>query len=223
MVLLTVIAVATLLVAVVGATFAYFTASVQNDANMNENTGNTSIKTGQVANTTVVNNIEGAAGSFTATQVYPGHKEVAALQVTANGPQGAKTGVQFRYTVTENGLGDNVNVYLYKSATKIETTENYFECTQNATPVEGSSTGEVRYTETCQDKSVGTLVKKTTLTAGEQNIILGNDTIVNSVADTDETMYYYIVVEFENKDASQNSVMNTTLTGKVTVEAAPAE
>ncbi len=223
MVLLTVIAVATLLVAVVGATFAYFTASVQTASGMDENTGNTNITTGKVANTTVVNNVDGAAGSFTATQVFPGHKEVAALQVTANGDQGAKTGVQFRYTVTENGLGDNVNVYLYKSATKIETTANYFECNQVATPVEGSATGEVRYTETCQDKSVGTLVKKTTLTGGAQNVVLGTDTIVNATANTDETMYYYVVVEFANKDIDQGSAMNATLTGKVTVEAAPAE
>ena len=215
-ILLTVIAVATLLVAVVGATFAYFTATIQDDRTADNGNGSTNITAGQVANTTVVANVEGAAGKFTATDVYPGHKEVAALQVSATGAAGSKTVVDFEYDVTTNDLGaSNVKVSLYKSTTKIETTENYFACQHKVETVDN----ENRYSETCTDKSVGTLVKETTLTGGAQKVVLGQDTITTTAADTEETVYYYVVVEFVN-NGDQNAVMGKTLAGTVSVKPA---
>lgn len=215
-ILLTVIAVATLLVAVVGATFAYFTATIQDDRTADNGNGSTNITAGQVANTTVVANVEGAAGKFTATDVYPGHKEVAALQVSATGAAGSKTVVDFEYDVTTNDLGaSNVKVSLYKSTTKIETTENYFACQHKVETVDS----ENRYSETCTDKSVGTLVKETTLTGGAQKVVLGQDTITTTAADTEETVYYYVVVEFVN-NGDQNAVMGKTLAGTVSVKPA---
>lgn len=215
-ILLTVIAVATLLVAVVGATFAYFTATIQDDRTADNGNGSTNITAGQVANTTVVANVEGAAGKFTATDVYPGHKEVAALQVSATGAAGSKTVVDFEYDVTTNDLGaSNVKVSLYKSTTKIETTENYFACQHKVETVDN----ENRYSETCTDKSVGTLVKETTLTGGAQKVVLGQDTITTTAADTEETVYYYVVVEFVN-NGNQDTVMGKSLAGTVSVKPA---
>ena len=55
-VLLTVIALATLLVAVVGATFAFFTATVKDERTGDGDAGKTNITAGSVASTTVVGN-----------------------------------------------------------------------------------------------------------------------------------------------------------------------
>lgn len=231
MVLLTVIAVATLLVAVVGATFAYFTASIQDDRNDAGGQGNTNITTGQVANNTVVANIEGSAGSFTASAVYPGHKEVAAMSITTNGALGSKTGVSFKYAVETNTIGTAVKVSLYKNTTPVAigTEGNYFNCTQNVVPVtgeDGQSTGEVRYNETCSvaETTLGTLVTSSThnLKGGAEDLVIATDVLTTAVADTDETTYYYVVVEFEDTDVDQSAAMNSTLAGKVTVEAVPA-
>jgi len=218
MVLLTVIAVATLLVAVVGATFAFFASSVQDNrlADESGNKGTTNVTTANMSSNTniVVANIDKAAGSFTAENVYPGHKEVAELQVTARGAANSKTTVDFTYDVTTNDLGaSNVKVSLYKSTTLIPTTENYFACEQKVETVDG----ENRYSETCAEKSVGTLVKETILTGGAQKVTLGQDSITTTAADTDETVYYYVVVEFVNQSESQNAVMGKTLEGTVSV------
>ena len=213
-ILLTVIAIATLLVAVVGATFAYFTATITDNRNTDPDAGKTNISAGQVANSTIVANVEGAAGKFTAENVYPGHKEVAALQVTARGAANSKTTVDFTYDVTTNDLGaSNVKVSLYKSTTLIPTTENYFACEQKVETVDG----ENRYSETCAEKSVGTLVKETILTGGAQKVTLGQDSITTTAANTDETVYYYVVVEFVNQNADQNAVMGKTLEGTISV------
>ena len=66
MVLLTVIAIATLLVAVVGATFAYFTATVKDERTPSESDGTANITAVSVAKTTIVGDVSNAAGKFTA-------------------------------------------------------------------------------------------------------------------------------------------------------------
>ena len=116
MVLLTVIAVATLLVAVVGATFAYFTASIQNDYNDQGNNGTANISSGSVgSNTTVVAEVDGQAGSFEATDVYPGHKEVAALKVTVEGDTAQS--IDITYSPTTNDFPDgSITLKVYKGA-----------------------------------------------------------------------------------------------------------
>lgn len=218
-ILLTVIAIATLLVAVVGATFAYFTATIQDNRTADDGNGSTNVSTGRVANTTVVANVEGAAGKFTATDVYPGHKEVAALQVTAtsSNSEASTTKVQFTYDVTTNELGDNAKISLYKSETLIPTTENYFACTKKT--AEGTADGAVNYFEECDStKLVGDIIGTAkTITGDGTTVDLGTDTISTT---SSKTVYYYVVVEFENKNESQNDVMGKTLTGTVSVKAA---
>lgn len=216
-ILLTVIAVATLLVAVVGATFAYFTASITDDRTSGDGNGNTSLQTGQIPSSTVVANVSGSAGSFTASDIYPGHKEVAAMSVEATGAN-SKTGVTFNYNITENGLGDNVKVSLYKSTTEVQTgTSNYFNCSKKT----GTAGDDSTFFEECTgtETSLGTKVKEVTLTNGAQTITLGNDTISVGASETSKKVYYYVVVEFVNKQESQNSVMSTKLAGQVTVAA----
>ena len=116
MILLTVIAVATLLVAVVGATFAYFTASITNEYNGQDDNGKANISAGSVSGATVVGVVDGEAGSFEATGVYPGHKEVAALKVNATENNSQPTKINITYKPTENGFADNnIKITVYKS------------------------------------------------------------------------------------------------------------
>ncbi len=226
-ILLTVIAVATLLVAVVGATFAYFTATVTDNRNTDADSGKTNLTTSNVAGTTTVANVDGEAGKFTKADIYPGHKEVAALSVTASGEEGSKSIVDIIYDITENGLGaDNVKVRVYRSTTArnigADNTTNFFGCAAQTEPADDGTT---HFFETCtvtndnEAASLGTLVNEVTLTGGVQsNLKLATETI--TVGTTDTTNYYYVVVEFVNQDKDQNDVMNTTLTGTIKVQAA---
>lgn len=224
MVLLTVIAVATLLVAVVGATFAFFTANVQQNRTEAGGQGETNVTTAKVASTTTVANVSGEAGKFTATEVYPGHKEVAALQIGATSDDttvASSSRFQIIYDVTENTLKDNVTVTLYRTTTQqnIGENNNFFNCQPSTTKVEESN--ETRFTETCDatPAGFGTAVATKTLKAagGAEQIVLSNEKIDLAVGEASKTYYYYVVVEFVNKDASQNDVMGTTLNGTINV------
>ena len=107
MVLLTVIAVATLLVAVVGATFAYFSITTTNNfGGGTADQGKTNITASDAAKADAITITESSnAGSFTETGVYPGHKEVAAIKVNAKSAQGTVPNVKITYNTTKNDNG----------------------------------------------------------------------------------------------------------------------
>ena len=223
MILLTVIAVATLLVAVVGATFAYFTASIQNDYNGQGSNGSANISSGSVgSNTTVVAEVDGQAGSFEATDVYPGHKEVAALKVTVTGSSAQK--IDITYTPSENTFpDDNIVVKVYKSGGSVDIGEggNYFNC-QKQTGTEGDTQ---TFFEKCDDteSGLGTPLGTHNLTQSDvgQTIVIGQDTITG-VEDPGTTQVYYVVVEFVNKDSeAQDTAQSKTLDGDISVRLTP--
>ena len=82
-IMITIILVVTIVVFSVG-TYAYFAVSFHDTRT--ENKGNTtSLKTCELAEATTISNIPNSIGSFTSTNIFPGHKEVASLSVTANG------------------------------------------------------------------------------------------------------------------------------------------
>jgi len=222
MVLLTVIAVATLLVAVVGATFAYFTATITDNRPDDTNNGTTKVNAGSVAGATVVGTVEGAAGSFEVTDVYPGHKEVAALQVNVTDDNNRSSKVNIMYDATTNGFPkDSIKLTVYKNETKVSTDgeENYFKCEK----VTGTAGDDTTFYENCTvaESTLGTKVKETLLDTGaSSNLVLATDTITGSAA-PGKTVYYYVVAEYVNKDnASQNADFNKALDGKVTVKLA---
>lgn len=223
MVLLTVIAVATLLVAVVGATFAYFTASINQDRTEEGGKGQTQITTGKIASTTVVANVDGEAGKFTAENVYPGHKEVAALKITATSDNTEATSsskYNITYNVTKNELGQDVKVTLYRSETPLSIGEdgNFFNCTATSETVEG----EVRFKETCDEipTTWGTAVATKTLSgATSESLVIANESIDLAIGEATKTYNYYVVVEFVNS-GEQNALMGKALTGTINVEPA---
>ena len=233
MVLLTVIAVATLLVAVVGATFAYFTATVQDTRGTESGEGKTSVTAGSVASTTIVSNPETSIGKFTANDVYPGHREVAGMKVSVSnsGEQEITTNtkVNIVYDVTNNGFQDGeIEVNVFRATSDLELTENYFECSHKVTP--DGEENEQHFSETCSKEvdsltSLGQETKKLTtqpvkLSGNKEKKILVTDSIEAAGASTTTNVYYYVVVEFKDTDKSQNASMNAKLEGTVSVEAA---
>ena len=219
MVLLTVIAVATLLVAVVGATFAYFTASITNNYNDQGSNGTANISSGSVgSNTTVVAEVDGQAGSFEATDVYPGHKEVAALKVTVEGDTAQS--IDITYSPTSNNFPDGsitLKVYKGTGSENIGEEGNYFQCEAKT----GTSGGSQTFYEECtvQESTLGSQIGTThNLTQAEagSTVVLATDSL------TSETGTYYVVVEFVNNPGeSQDTAQSKTLDGDISVRLTP--
>jgi len=194
----------------IGGSYAYFSV-ILND-NREEN--NTIVNVEHLPDAVVISNIEKSAGSFTATDIYPGHREVASLSVGASGKRGTSANFQIVYDVEENELGNHIKTYVYQSDTPIETTANYFACEKKFTQSEENT----RYYETCQEKNLGTLIQETTLIGGKEKVVIGKDNVVVTTSDGETNKYYYVVVEFVNESSSQNEDMNKTLQGKINVE-----
>ena len=227
-VLLTVIASATLLVAMVGATFAFFTATVK-DERGDGDAGKTNITAGSVASTTVVGNVENAAGKFTATGVYPGHKEVAGLSVKVSNSgeeQSTDTNFEIIYNVETNSFQkDEIQVNVYRADEDLTLTD-YFGCTHSDAVQEGN---EVHFTETCtkseaelEGLGATKITKEPIKLAGDaqKDLVLVKDDIKDVGASHSVTKYYYVVVEFTDTKGDQNTSMNAELSGTISVRAA---
>lgn len=207
-VLLTVIAVATLLVAVVGATFAYFTATSNNTGT---GTGAVDAATPQVADSAALD----TNTSKSSDPYYPGTINYATATVSANKADTVNTNVALdvKYEITGSvtiptELGSDVTWTLYRSTTEIDPvivadscgasahvdgtgTKYYQECALNskftATPAEGETKPVVVKTGTTSDASIsdtGTLTTGTGATGGQ-------------------TVYYYLVVSYANKQDAE--------------------
>lgn len=228
MVLLTVIAAATLLVAMVGATFAFFTATVKDERQEGSGQGTTSITAGSVAHSTVIGNVSNAAGKFEATGVYPGHKEVAGLSVEVTNDSETSTDTSFEiiYDVEKNGFAkDEIEVNVYRADSDLNL-DGFFGCSHSEA---NQADNEVRFSETCtkseQDLTNLGAEKITSQTiklsgGAQKDLVLAKDHIQDVGASHSETKYYYVVVEFKNNEASQNASMNAELNGTISVRAA---
>ena len=161
MVLLTVIAVATLLVAVVGATFAYFSISTTNNfGGGTSDQGKTNITASDAEKADQITIAQASnAGSFTAEGVYPGHKEVAAIKVTAKSAQNTAPSVKITYNTTTNDFEDgSLKISLYRKDTEETVSSTYFQCTKQSV--------EQKLYETCakDESALGTSLVSTNIT-----------------------------------------------------------
>ena len=217
-ILLTVIAVATLLVAVVGATFAYFTASTA---------GSGDNSTGTV-NTATVGNVTLALGDQTNDTVmdYPGGKAVVALSVTPTKGGSDTNNYNVTYNVTGtidttalNGSDSEITYTLYRVSST--TAASISDPVQSCSLVQDTTTelGKTHYYyEDCAiDKNItgGTVVDSGTITNHASATQVRTDALENSTTGT--TYYYYLVVEYANEEAPQNEdkgkAITITLTG----------
>lgn len=217
MVLLTVIAVATLLVAVVGATFAYFSITTTNNFGGGaSDQGKTNITASDAANADAITITESSnAGSFTETGVYPGHKEVAAIKVNAKSAQGTVPSIKITYNTTKNEFADgSLKISLYKKNTEVTIGENYFACTKKSV----NSRLYEECTNDTDNSDLGTEVTTVNLLQATTAYTLTASNAVN-VSTTGADTFYYVVVEFIDTNADQNEgASGKVLNGQVKVE-----
>ena len=169
---LSVIAVATLLTAVIGTTFAYFTASVTTD---NSGNSNTTVKTKTIAGA-----VMDMGSKIEATGVYPGYKTVKPVTVVGSGADDAQA-ANATITITPNlgAFASDVTWKLYKSSTAIT-------CTSS--PV---TTGAQYYDDA-----------NCTIPTGAEVVIDNGAAAVKTldvVVEHDTKDSYYLVVEYANK------------------------
>ena len=204
-ILLTVIAVATLLVAVVGATFAYFTATTTSTGDQNE----------QEMTTATVNNIElttGTVDSFNKID-YPGGVMVVGLQVTASGGD-AELAFQLNGEIN-NGTNTELTYSVYESSNEVDTANLVTGCTLN-TSYEGTA-GHYSYGDSCVVGSLGTAVlEDQTAANGQTTVTVPSEKLTATTSG--QSTYYYLVVKYpESGDDTQNTdqgkIISASLTG----------
>ena len=222
-ILLTVIAVATLLVAVVGATFAYFTATTTGDSADGEAETGTATSVGGVQLTMTTTTGD-------ADMAYPGGYVVAGASVAA-----ANSDDNNNYTTTfdlngtiTNNTGTALKWYVYEVPAAIDDPIVADSCKRQ----EDSTTdpGNTRYWYTgCQladgIDTIGEAIKDGTVpaatgegltTPGTATIKVENE-VLEPTAGASATTFYYLVVEYPN-DASnpQDADQGKTITAKLT-------
>ena len=219
-ILLTVIAVATLLVAVVGATFAYFTASTAPDGNASP--GN--VTTATVGNVTLK---LGNQTSDSTQMNYPGGKAVVALSVTPTKGESDTNNYNVTYNVTGtidttalNGSDSQITYTLYRvsstAAASISDPVQKCSLVKDTTSEPGKTH---YYYESCAiDTNItsGTPVDNGTITDHSAATQVVTDALETSTIDT--TYYYYLVVEYANdeeaaQDEDQGKTIQISLTG----------
>ena len=213
-VLLTVIGVATLLVALVGATFAYFTATVsQNTAN-----GTVDVTTSTLAALEMTSYKQDARVS---NAVYPGWAGYQAIQVKATGNAGDKA----NYTLTlDPTVASEFNEDIKYSICKVDDTttainESGLATTFNYAPgtvsTQGSTTTETHY---WIDGATATLPASGCTAIGSANSTLSNsdiDVASNKeivVAGTGTYDIYYIVYKYTNNTEAAQAAQNKQFT-----------
>lgn len=199
-ILLTVIAIATLLVAVVGATFAYFTATVTTKENDNA---------GATFNSARLANIEFKYGnSITPTgAIYPGFADAKEMVLTVKCPAGSGDNcadTKAKLTVTDTGLSDfkgDLTWAIYKSTSSISAVSgalpNAGLC-KNVNHIPGTNTADKDHptwfytTHDCPSAltSLGDPIMSST------NGIKTLDLTLNA----SKTEYYYLFVDYVNKE-----------------------
>lgn len=205
MILLTVIAVATLLIAVVGATFAYFTAST----NLTNGTQRSTATTSQLSDV----GLTVTADLSYESMGYPGGFSIVGVKAEAS--KGATDTHDYRisYNVDmefTNATGTALTWKLYEKSTQLTNADS---CTlQENTETEG----ETHYWYTCTTSNdYGTEVQSGTVAAGASATRVSTTTL--ETLDTSNSTYYYLVVNYPNDDAANQYTAdgNKTIESKI--------
>lgn len=214
-VLLTVIAVATLLVAVVGATFAYFTATTEATGNA----GTVDTSTTKVSGVTMT--LAPLSASYSKLE-YPGGYAYSGAKVTLAKTDATDTkeyNVSYKIKMefkNETKTALTWTLYRADSATEIA---NAKTCeVSNTAPTEGAVEGAIYYQYNCTGTNTyGTQVQTGTIaaeTATASEVI----TTASQTQATDATTgaYYYLVVDYPNsgnQNDDQGKAISASITG----------
>ena len=196
MVLLTVIAVATLLVAVVGATFAYFTAQ-------STTTGNET--------TTSATTRELAALSWTAgtdkgesPSIYPGYMAYQSYELSATGKGTANYKLTLDATVAEGfnaGEPNDLTYSIYKTTSeKPEYTSLFQPGTEDVQTAENTTTYKITGAG-FTSSSLTPVIEDQPLTTGSEQQIVANASI-----NAGSNEYYVLVINFVDSNGEQNTL-----------------
>lgn len=191
-ILLTVIAIATLLVAVVGATFAYFTANVTTTGDTN---GENKATVTTYALTSATMN---AGNKVQETNVYPGFKTVKYVTITGTCPNGATTcnGVDAEIVVTptiDEAFGNDVTWTLYEGT---DNSTDEVTCTGSNNPVTNDHQYSANYT--CEiPENLGIAIATSSDKAGPK---IASVSVTGGFAKT-----YYLVVEYANNETENQN------------------
>lgn len=201
MVLLTVIAVATLLVAVVGATFAYFTATVDTTGN---NT-TTTVKTAQIASVSWVADTNKGASPVQ----YPGYMAYQAYTLSANGDDAAVSNYKLTLDATvDTELAGAVEYTVYSS----ETEPTYSSLFTAGT--ESNADNNYLISGAAFNGTGLTSVKTGVLTAGETSIV------TSASINGGKKRYYVVVLNYKDTGADdQNTQMGKTFSAALKITA----
>lgn len=226
MVLLTVIAVATLLVAVVGASFAYFTASVNT---VNPENATTTVKAKTLASATM-----DMGSAISLTNKLPGYQAVKTISITGGGAADALP-INTRLTLTPDldyTTADSQTAYMpvkytiYKTTTAAHNaaveadtvnhngvvyfTSNEVSETVPEVPAANEQSAVPGYTKyyDAGTLTTGGLTALTTGTFNGNTPVTYDITVSYNTADT-----YYVVIEYiNNTSAEQNAEQGQTFT-----------
>ena len=200
-ILLTVIAVATLLVAVVGATFAYFTAT--NTAAGDSDTATVTTETVSAINVT-------SQASKEAYLEYPGGVSVlaAGVNVSKTAASAGSTStisydVNLKYT---NNTGTALKYTIYTTTAEAALALEGFDIDANCNLQVSQEEGQERYAYVCSKATAdafaslgtkGTTGSLEANTAEAKTVQVADETItVNSEDATNDSRYYFVVVEY---------------------------
>lgn len=216
-ILLTVIAIATLLVAVVGATFAYFTATFT-PTNKENNTVNTKTKT-------FVNTSFDYGTAISDSNILPGHKFVKVMTVQGEGDstaQAAKMKLTISRTDSSTALDEDIKYTLY-SEDKISSSSSV-TCTldqEGNTPSITGPDGEGKYETHYSEKMTCNIPESAQPVSEQKDITLnhGESQVVNIDVNYNTKKTYYLVIEYVNKDSETQDAQGQSL--EITLKAEP--
>ena len=211
MVLLTVIAVATLLVAVVGATFAYFTAT----STTGGNDTTTSATTAQLATLSWT-----AEETGRSPQVYPGFKAFQAYTLAAGGTGSARYQLKLTANVDPAFKSGDVTYSIYKATSEV--TSSLFT-PGNANVDTTTEPGVARYSITgaafnSEAESLTAVVENQPLTTVSGTAITGGPVSAVNTINGGTTEYYVLVLDFPNKNEAQTQ-QNATFSASLKLTA----
>lgn len=211
MVLLTVIAVATLLVAVVGATFAYFTATSTTDGNKTT----TSATTAQLATLSWT-----AEETGRSPQVYPGFKAFQAYTLAAGGTGSARYQLTLTANVDPAFKSGDVTYSIYKATSEV--TSSLFT-PGNANVDTTTEPGVARYSITgsafdSDAEGLTAVVTDQPLTTVSDTVITGEGVQSVNTINAGTTEYYVLVLDFPNKNEAQTQ-QNATFSASLKLTA----
>ena len=192
------------LILVISVSFAYFLASTIFSGEGSSVSGTAAT----IGSSEIV--VEGSL-EFNDLDIYPGHKNVSSIKVTATGDNEL-----IPYNVIWNGsnsLNTPLNYTVYKTTSEIEVTANCNKVTGNL----GSS--KIYYEECTinNEDQLGSIVTSGTINNGTNKVTLIPDEFITS-SSTGTTVYYYVILEYPNLEESQNIDMGGSFNGEITIE-----